>query len=435
MTSSSISCVETTFPRAKERITPRRQFCSPRTHWFQWLIALLWGCLAAFSLAAEESGAIVQAGGLGVALVLSLFASGCLVLTAWSQSSCGLLLAAHVGVACISGLLGNSENESIIRYLALVPAFSILLSVVRNGDTAVMRFRVGLTMAGVAFVVFHLFYLEPEFLLDPAERLTVFLNTNGTGFVAVMTAVSAIDLAVTVPRKILRIFWAAVFFLSAVIWLSTKSRTALGAFVAGLGMWTALRLRHFKWFQLRFGKLLVPAGVFLVGVLFVLAARKDFFVNLLSLDDDYRSLNGGTGRYEIWKFILTKVWPAAPLLGVGAGNHADLVFNATSCSSAHNGILMALAETGLCGTIPLLVIIILCFKTIIRCRRHSSIIWAAALFAAGITESLGEIMLFSIGSPASLLFMLAVASLAFRPAAEVAASPNIAGAYPVGEVP
>jgi O-antigen ligase len=213
--------------------------------------------------------------------------------------------------------------------------------------------------------------------------------------------------------------------MSAIIWLSTKSRTALGALMAGLSAWAVLRFRLFDSLKLRFSKPLILLAIAVAGVSFALLVRKDFLVSLLSLDDDYRSLNSGTGRFDIWKFILTRVWPEAPLLGVGAGNHNELVFDATSCSSAHNGVLMALAETGLFGTIPLLLIIFLCFRTIIHQRMDPSITWAAAIFVAGLTESLGEVMLFSIGSPASVLFMLAVASLALRSNAKVPSVSNV----------
>jgi len=79
--------------------------------------------------------------------------------------------------------------------------------------------------------------------------------------------------------------------------------------------------------------------------------------------------------------------------------------------NAHNGLVAALAETGVCGTIPLVMVIGICFVSIGRSWRDPQIIWAASLFVAGLSESMGEVMLFSIGSPGSLLFMLSVASL------------------------
>src|SRR5262249_9070124 len=151
--------------------------------------------------------------------------------------------------------------------------------------------------------------------------------------------------------------------------------------------------------------------ILLMGLAFAITHR-GFVVNVLSLDDDYRSVESGTGRYEIWRFLLGDVFPEAPWLGVGPGNHGDLVFDATGSTSAHNGVLMALAEPGVFGLLPLVLLIGLCFVKIAKFWRAPAITWPAALFVAGLAESTGEVMLFSIGSPGSLMFMVAVATLA-----------------------
>ena len=384
------------------------------THRFQLLIALLWGTVTAFAMASEMYSSMVQCGGLVVAWLLSLIASGCMALLAWTRCRAGLLLAAYIAVACLSGFLNDSESESILRYLAVLPAFSIVLAVVMKGDAAAAQFRIGLTLAGFALVVFHLFYLEPDSLLDPSARLTVFLNTNSTGFIAVMTAVSAVDFVFSSRTRWQRVFWATVFFLCVVIWLSTKSRTALLALIAGVLTFGMLRYHVIEVLRFQFSRRPLLIVLFLFGAVGMMAVRKDFIVDVLSLQDDYRSIQSGTGRYEIWRFVLTEVWPEDPWFGVGPGNHGDLVLEATGSVNAHNGLVAALAETGLCGAIPVLVLIGLCFRSIGRGWRDPRVIWAASLFAAGLSESMGEVMLFSIGSPGSLLFMLALASLAIQ---------------------
>ena len=156
-----------------------------------------------------------------------------------------------------------------------------------------------------------------------------------------------------------------------------------------------------------------------------------FLVDLLSLDDKYRSVESGTGRFALWKFVVNELFVQAPLLGVGPGNHYDIVQEAVRHSSAHNGFLMALAETGIFGALPLLALVFLCTWKLMVFRRNPGAAWAAALFVAGLTESMGEIMFFSIGNPGSLLFLISAATLASGSFAEKRASEeSLAGGEP-----
>jgi O-antigen ligase len=370
-------------------------------------IGLLWGGITAFSMASEDWATKAQGLGLAVALFLGMVALGAPILFLWFRLWPGMLLTLHVVAALASGLWSGSELESMVRYVALAPAFSILLASVCGGEEDIRQLRIGFTLAGMVFAVFHLFNLELAELSDPAYRLTVFLNPNGTGFIAALTGVSALDLGLNQARaKTARVLWLVSFVACGLLWFSTKSRTALLAFMAGVLIIGAFHL------QARNARFALTAALAL-ALLFT-ARFKGFFVDTLSLDDQYRSIATATGRFGIWEYILTQIFPEAPLLGVGPGRHADLVSNATGCSSAHNGLLMALAETGLSGTVPLVLLLLLGSAGAWRHRHDPGICWAVALFAAGFMESLGEVMFFSIGNPASLLFMLAVAALTLR---------------------
>jgi O-antigen ligase len=363
---------------------------------------ILWGSITAFSFASEDYGPQLQGLGLGVGLVFGLVALGISVLLAWARFIPGLLLTLHVLVACVSGFLMDSELQNIARYVALVPAFAMFLAAAQFGQAESLR--TGLTCAGLGFVFFHLCFLEFDSLFDAGYRLTVFLNPNGTGFIAVMTAISSVSLAMSEPRRAgVRALWLLGAFCCVVIWFSTKSRTALLALLAGMATFGLLRYqnRRARW-AIAFGLLLV---------LGLIARRMDFLVDTLSIEDRDRSIQTATGRYEIWNYVLTEIFPTGPFLGVGPGEHMDMVFEATGSTNAHNGLLMALSETGLLGTLPLVGLLGLCGAAIIRHRRQPEIIWAAALFVAGATESMGEVLFFSMGSPGSLLFMLAAACL------------------------
>jgi O-antigen ligase len=371
------------------------------------LLGVVWGTVTGFSMASEEWAAKAQGAGLALALLIGMITLGPPILFPWFRLLPGALLTVHALIACSSGFHAGSEMANIVRYFALVPSFSIILATVYLGEEETRHLRLGLTLAGIVLVIFHLLNLEVREIADPSYRLTVFLNPNSTGFIAAITGVSAFDFALNESRrKGLRALWLLTFAACALLWLSTKSRTALLTLLAGVLTLVAWRCRGRK---ARFTVVVCSAVCLLALVHF-----RGFFIETLMLDDQYRSVATATGRFDIWHYILTEVFPEAPWLGVGPGNHNELIATATGSSGAHNGLLMALAETGLLGTVPLVMLLTLSFIGLGRHRHDPQIAWAAALFIAGVTESLGEMLLFSIGNPASLLFLMTVAALALR---------------------
>ena len=89
---------------------PAREASRPVTFGVMLLFTagLCWGLLTAFSLASENFGTRTMALGLLIAVALGFVTLGTRVVMAGFTAP-GLLLVAHVGVACISGWLGDSE--------------------------------------------------------------------------------------------------------------------------------------------------------------------------------------------------------------------------------------------------------------------------------------------------------------------------------------
>jgi O-antigen ligase len=373
------------------------------------LAGLLWAGLAGFSHLFDEKALLMQGLSLGVGVALVALSLGTRGGLAWLRAPVLWLLAAHVAAAITSGLIRGSEAADLLRTAALLPALAALVALARAAPAGAAALRVGMTWAGVVFVAFHLRHLDFSSLLDPRYRLSVFLNPNSTGFIAAMTAVSALELGWTQRRIVPRLGWLGVAGLGALLCFSTKSRTALAAGLAGGFVVAWLRASRPL---LRWGLVAAMGGLVFLAMR---ALPPESVVETLSLDDRDRSILSGTGRYEVWRLVLWELWPRHPLLGLGPGLHGEEVIAATGISSAHNGLLMALAETGLLGTIPLALILALCFRQCWRQRRHADPAAPAGLFAAGVAESLGEVMLFSMGNPGSLLFLWAVARLGSGP--------------------
>jgi O-antigen ligase len=372
------------------------------------ILALAWGLLSGFSAAmSDDQAAIVQGLALvGVVIGCLLSVRANLAAVAWTRSATGLLIALHVFAAICSALINGASAASTIRYVALLPTFSVLLLVVRSGDRAIRGFQFGLTMSGVIFVIVHLAYLEPAGLMDPTYRISLFLNTNGVGFIGAMTAISLIALPRPEARtgRALRILGVLA---CAVVCFATKSRTAFLALAGGFATHAGLDRRRRKVALLLL--LAVVLGLVLTGKADALLGRID---ELFMLHDRDRSIESGTSRYDAWAYVVS-LWLQNPFFGLGPGGHEAFVNQALGISSAHNGVLANLADVGLVGTLPLIVLIA---RSLWKGKRHPRRDLALPLVIAGIIESGAEIIFFSMGNPGSLLFMFGL-SLLGEPAA------------------
>src|SRR3954471_19029557 len=118
------------------------------------VLALWWGLLSAFSAAMSDDQAVVIQGVALTGVVLgSLFiARSSSLLLVWTHSTVGLLIGAHVLAAVASGLLNGASVSAILRYVALLPAISVIVLVVRSGERGIAGLHEGLTLAGVIFV-------------------------------------------------------------------------------------------------------------------------------------------------------------------------------------------------------------------------------------------------------------------------------------------
>lgn len=372
------------------------------------VLGFLWGLTCNFSLAAGEDVApLLQGAGLALALGLACLERGTVrPLLAWTRSEIGLLIAVHALAAIVSGLLSQSSPAAILRYVLLLPAVSLLLFVGSRGSDSVGGLRTGLLLAGIAFVVFHLYHLDVGSLFDPRYRLTVFINTNGVAFISAMTCVLLLAPSIARGRTVLAFRLLAVGMCSLLVF-ATKSRTGMLALVSGALVHLILRARSSRrtmWAAL------VSAGAALAILVAVPPTQRlvDGLANIYMLDDEYRSIESGTYRYEAWRYVISDLWLPNPLLGVGPGRHSSMVNSALDVPGAHNGVLANLADVGLLGTGPLLLVTLIALA---RAKRATSSSAALALLVAGMVESGAETMWFSMGNTGSLLFLVSVTVL------------------------
>lgn len=372
-------------------------------------IGFAWGSLTSFSFAfGAEEAAFVQASGLLASLVgLMLLRASAAPALFWLKSAVGILLAVHGLAAVASGLLSDARIEAVFRYVALVPAMSIFVYAALGGHGCSDGLRLGLTAAGVVFVLYHLAALDQGLVFDPNYRVSLFLNTNGVGFVAAMTAVSLIGYASGGLRKALLPLGLAA--LCVLLCVATKSRTASLAGAAGaVAHWVLASRGHAR--NVITGAIL--AAVLIAGGTLTSTGDRawETVSGMYKLSDEHRSIQSGTNRYAVWAFVASLV-AERPLFGVGPGEHGRYVSAEMGQSSAHNGLLANMAEVGIIGTTPLIVILILAFR---RGLRSSGGRAALPLIVVGVIESAAETMFFSLGNSASLLFLLGIANASVR---------------------
>lgn len=384
-------------------------------------IAFLVGCFvwsvgSAFShFYGEETAHWIAGGVLALAIVI-IGLPHLQLLVAWVQSVLGLLIAAHAAAALLSGIVNGGHPLAAVRYLLLIPAISIMITAVRLGDRGVAGTRLGITLGGIAFCIYQFSFLDFGSLLNPRYRLFLFLNPNGVGFIAAMTGISLLDYALTrffVHRKRVGPRTIALFGgvgMCLLLCVATKSRTATLVMLTGSLLRVYLSLGATR-------SLLLGAVVALLSVTVAwdaVAAAGDQVAEVFQLNDQHRSIDKGTGRFRIWSWVIREVWLEHPFLGVGPQGHMMLTSDRTGISSAHNGLIGVLADTGIVGALPLLIILGICTRRAFLQRRNPRYFFAITLFAGGLLESVAELMFFSIGNPGSLLFLLSVGLLSVQ---------------------
>jgi O-antigen ligase len=383
------------------------------------LIGLFWGLGTGFAhlLVPYRPGSIVHlyvmVGTLGVSAVLFLLLVSSRCATIWLRHYVGVLVTLHALMAALSGLLNGSEPMAIGRYVLLVPTMSLMLATVSIGPRSGGAMRLGLTWAGVAFILYHLLFMDFTALANPRYRIYLFLNPNGVGFIAAMTGLSLLDYLL---RRLaswrqwlspISLMLLGLLLSCGLLCVATKSRTATLAFLVGIILRLYLSLGFTRVF------ILLTLGLLVVAIIAgsMLAEVGERIADIFQLQHRQRSMTGGTGRFVLWGLVISNIWLPHFFLGVGPGQHGVILQSYGDYLNAHNGILMNLAETGVLGTLPLVAILVSCGKAMVRHLRNPAMHFAIALVACGLVESLAEVMLFSMGNPGSLMFMLAVAVL------------------------
>jgi O-antigen ligase len=389
-----------------------------RRYYLIFIGAFIWGLLTAFSLLIGGEGAvggvasIVDGVAMTVALILVLAAGG--TFASVLNNAAVWLFLVHCAVGATSSFVMSPSIYYPLKMLLLLPALGTLVAVAGLGWRAVNSLRAGLTLSGVIFAIYHFSQINFSTLTDPHYRLYLFLNSNGVAYICMITGLSLLEFAIR-RLKSRRGFLGTVTLLAcllicAVVCFSTKSRTAALAFVVGV-VFTVMLATELR----RFILWAVAAVVFALIAGAVLAP--DLGGNIsdaYQLRDAHRSIDTGTGRFDIWQRAITVGFLPHFMIGMGPGAEYARDPSMQEIGNVHNAMLAMLVNTGILGTLPILILLYICFRRSIATFRDPRFQFAIIILFSGFLESNAEALLFSIGNPAGLLFILSVAILTSR---------------------
>jgi O-antigen ligase len=164
-------------------------------------------------------------------------------------------------------------------------------------------------------------------------------------------------------RHRLRVPLACVLAFLLVVELATLSRSGLLGLAAGLLVLAVPYRRH-----LVRPALLLPLGAVVLGIGLVLAARWDFFLQVLRSRVD-TSARGTSTHFDVYGFI-PDVLSSNPFFGLGLNNFSvyyEFVTGRTNFGP-HSFYVATLVETGLVGTVLFVAFLVYLFRRLGRLR-------------------------------------------------------------------
>jgi O-antigen ligase len=204
------------------------------------------------------------------------------------------------------------------------------------------------------------------------------------------------------PSVAMRLYHGSSMAGTGLILFLTRSRTAFMACLAGLAALACAR-----WLgKLSWKRTLWSAGTLALALILWGGRLFSSLADYYSLFGKYRNISNATNRTEIWSYVWDEIIANHPFLGVGPGLHGDLVERGIGFSSAHNGVLMYLAEIGVLGTLPYLIVFFTGLRRALKDPALRTLV--LPLLVAGGVESMAETMFFSTGNVGSLLFLFAL---------------------------
>ncbi len=234
-------------------------------------------------------------------------------------------------------------------------------------------------------------------------RLGIFRNPNALALIVTSLIISSFAIRTKIVRAVLISLGSLLIFFANS--RASLTGTLLALLIFGFFTWRKLNATQ---------KILVLTSI--VPLLLLGIFTPDFYLDAwqhivegLALNNPYRGINSGfTGRTEAWKEAIA-IWQTHPIFGVGYRVH-ELYFDLAHSrfSSAHNGYLSTLTETGIVGLALVAILIIAGYVRLVRLALQDYLL--AQIGLATVTAYLFiaffERFLINFGNPTSVLFLM-----------------------------
>ena len=365
-----------------------------------------WGIASSFSLLTDNPVNIQICAPIPI-LLFWLYIDPMGLIKIFFSKRIGVLISFSVIVVAISAFVNGFTVLGLIRYLALLPAFMVLLRTCEEKVYLNGALR-SLALSSFVFVLYHLGSADLTEVLNPNYRLELFLNTNGVAFIACMCVLVHIVLLLQKRRdrsNLLVVFYLIAVLAGIVVLFLTRSRTATLAFIGGL---LSLPFAMPGLISKKINQLIFWGIVAILLLFYYWSSIFESVSFYYSFFDKYRGIETATNRTDIWSYTFNQIIMKNFFIGIGPGNHFETIEKATGFTNANNGLLIYMAEIGFFGTLPYLILLILTFVKTIKSNGLNRLF--LVILIAGFIESIGETMLFSTGSVGSLIFLLVVAA-------------------------
>lgn len=308
-----------------------------------------------------------------------------------------------VVTAFIGGLISIDPMTSVAFLAITLFIFCVAYNLWEMSPEGTTAGLASYSMIGVSLILLLTFLIG----FDQGERLSSFRNPNSIGLLAYGVGILALGIR-NIPFK-----WI-IFGLAAAIVFWTESRSSLVGFTTAFIIFAVS-----SWHQSKFSEQFVISIAGIVGTCVALFYSSEIYQLLaqaLAFDDAYRGLNTGfTGRDALWAYAID-LFIDNPFFGVGYRLHEQYYFRAGDigdmeyylAGSAHNGYLATLAETGLLGSIPLAVWLVLRLTQLVRLlkSRNPMLRIGLPLVLGYLTIAIFERYLLNLGNPTSVAVIL-----------------------------
>lgn len=301
----------------------------------------------------------------------------------------------YFAIFILSILISNSSITYLLREFILILA-SVLIFILLTDSYLILSFIKGVYYALVCLVLFYFANINFAELFSPFYRLRTNLNPNGIGLFSVMLFVVTTYYNFHTKKKYPHISYTLIQFISAIVVVATRSRTALLLMIIAFFILA---------FLLKKKKIILIATISLSALVIYNFQTIDTIARLSKVVSKQKNISNLTGRTELWKkgiLIIEKNW----LIGVGP--EYAMVKVDKHMGQFHNAYIQIMISGGILTIFPILVLVMMALA---RATSNKDILLFRIIFITGFLGSLVENRLLNFGSPANLLFLISFLAL------------------------